>query len=126
MMAAELFGKPPEMVLPAACGIELIHCFSLVHDDLPCMDDDDYRRGKLTNHKVFGEGIAVLTGDALLVMGLDFVCQNNEIDGIDKNSVLQVLRRILYYWEQKKMWAGQVEDIKWNYEGDANDNAIIL
>src|SRR5690554_3154149 len=64
LMTAELLGESYELVLPAAAGIELIHSFSLVHDDLPCMDDDDYRRGKLTNHKVFGDGIAVLTGDA--------------------------------------------------------------
>src|SRR5258706_13548519 len=51
--------------MPLACAVECIHTYSLIHDDLPAMDDDDYRRGKLTNHKVFGEGIAVLAGDAL-------------------------------------------------------------
>ena len=116
IMAAELFGKSFETVMPAACGIELIHCFSLVHDDLPCMDDDDYRRGKLTNHKVFGEGIAVLTGDALLVMGLDFICQNAEIDGINKDSVLQILKMVLNMLGTKKMLGGQVEDINWKFQ----------
>ena len=53
-------------ILPAACAVELIHTYSLIHDDLPCMDDDDMRRGRQTSHKVFGEGIAVLAGDALL------------------------------------------------------------
>src|SRR5439155_15242081 len=52
--------------MPLACAVECIHTYSLVHDDLPAMDDDDFRRGKLTNHKVFGEGIAILAGDALL------------------------------------------------------------
>src|SRR5438093_1384476 len=52
--------------MPLACAVECIHTYSLIHDDLPCMDDDDFRRGKPTNHKVFGEGIAVLAGDALV------------------------------------------------------------
>lgn len=62
----ELFGSDLEKILPYATGIEMIHTYSLIHDDLPSMDNDDYRRGKLTNHKVYGEGIAVLAGDGLL------------------------------------------------------------
>src|SRR5262245_30248697 len=63
--AAACGGKEAE-AMPLACAIECVHTYSLIHDDLPAMDNDDYRRGKLTNHKVFGEGIAVLAGDALL------------------------------------------------------------
>ena len=67
LAAAEACGlEDPEKVLPAACVVELIHTYSLIHDDLPCMDDDDLRRGRPTSHKVFGEGMAVLAGDALL------------------------------------------------------------
>lgn len=66
IMACELFNGSINDVLPFACSIEMIHTYSLIHDDLPAMDNDDYRRGKLTNHKVFGEGFAVLAGDALL------------------------------------------------------------
>ena len=62
--AYELAGRCDGGILPPACGLELIHTYSLIHDDLPCMDDDDLRRGQPTNHKVFGEGIAVLAGDA--------------------------------------------------------------
>ncbi len=124
LMAAELLEKPFQLVLPTAAGIELIHCFSLVHDDLPCMDDDDYRRGKLTSHKVFGEGIAVLTGDALLVMGLDFICQNSEVKGVDKNSVLQVVQKVLNMLGTNKMLGGQVEDINWQFQKQ-NSNSII-
>lgn len=113
LMTAELFDKPYQLVLPTAAGIELIHCFSLVHDDLPCMDDDDYRRGKLTNHKVFGEGMAVLTGDALLVMGLSFICRNTEVHGVSADSVLKVVQKILDMLGTKKMLGGQVEDINW-------------
>ena len=64
--ASEACGGNARAVLPAACAVEMIHTYSLIHDDLPCMDDDDLRRGKPTSHKMFGEGIAVLAGDALL------------------------------------------------------------
>ncbi len=64
--AAEACGGSIRGALPAACAVEMVHAYSLIHDDLPCMDDDDLRRGKLTSHKVFGEGMAVLAGDALL------------------------------------------------------------
>jgi geranylgeranyl diphosphate synthase, type II len=67
----ELCGKPDERILPPACGLELIHTYSLIHDDLPCMDDDDLRRGRPTNHKVFGEAMAVLAGDALLTLAFE-------------------------------------------------------
>lgn len=62
----ELCGGEAEKALPAACAIELIHTYSLIHDDLPCMDNDDFRRGKPTNHKVYGEAMALLAGDGLL------------------------------------------------------------
>lgn len=67
LVAAEACGlTDPAKIMPAACAVELIHTYSLIHDDLPCMDDDDLRRGRPTSHKVFGEGVAVLAGDALL------------------------------------------------------------
>ena len=62
---ARLNGLEPEKALPMACAVEMLHTYSLIHDDLPCMDNDDLRRGKPTNHKVFGESTAVLAGDAL-------------------------------------------------------------
>src|SRR5438093_11978468 len=62
--AAEACGGDAGNALPSACAVECVHTYSLIHDDLPCMDDDDFRRGKPTSHKVFGEGIAVLAGDA--------------------------------------------------------------
>ncbi|MDP4085590.1 MAG: polyprenyl synthetase family protein [Bacillota bacterium] len=67
------FGQDPKKGLLAACAIEMIHTYSLIHDDLPCMDDDDLRRGKPTNHKVFGEAVAVLAGDALLTYSFEVV-----------------------------------------------------
>src|SRR5882724_3937413 len=66
LAGAEICGKSPEIALPAAAAMEMIHTYSLVHDDLPAMDDDDLRRGRPTSHKVYGEAIAILAGDALL------------------------------------------------------------
>lgn len=71
LAAAAACGGDEKNALPLACAVECIHTYSLVHDDLPAMDNDDYRRGKLTNHKVFGEGIAVLAGDALLTQAFE-------------------------------------------------------
>ena len=68
LAAAEVLGESPEPRLPAAAALEMIHTYSLIHDDLPAMDDDDLRRGKPTCHKVFGEAIAILAGDALLTL----------------------------------------------------------
>ena len=71
MAACEAVGGRAEAVIPAACAMEMIHTYSLIHDDLPAMDDDDYRRGRLTCHKVFGEAMAILAGDALLTEAFD-------------------------------------------------------
>ena len=76
LMACEACGGDSEAALPAACALEMIHTYSLIHDDLPAMDDDDYRRGRLTNHKVFGEAMAILAGDALLTLAFEVVARD--------------------------------------------------
>ncbi len=73
-----LFGGEDAAALPFACAVEMIHTYSLIHDDLPCMDDDDLRRGKPTNHKVFGEAIALLAGDSLLTGAFEAAASNTE------------------------------------------------
>ena len=88
---AEAVGGQMADVMPTACCFELIHTYSLVHDDLPAMDNDDYRRGRLTNHKVFGEAMAVLAGDALLTQALGLVSVNF---GLGKASA-EVFPRVL-------------------------------
>src|SRR6187401_726007 len=75
LAAAQACGGRAADALPVACAVECIHTYSLVHDDLPAMDNDDYRRGKLTNHKVFGEGLAILAGDALLTQAFEIAAQ---------------------------------------------------
>lgn len=89
LMTCELFSGCEEEVLPFACCIEMIHTYSLIHDDLPAMDNDDLRRGKPTNHKVFGEGYAVLAGDALLNHAFE-----NMIGIIVKNPRVEYIRAI--------------------------------
>src|SRR5262245_16583639 len=71
--AAETVGGTAEDVLPVACGLECIHTYSMIHDDLPALDNDDYRRSQLTNHKVFGEANAILAGDALLTFAFELM-----------------------------------------------------
>lgn len=78
----EMYSKDIEKVFPAACALEMVHTFSLIHDDLPSMDDDDYRRGKLTNHKVFGEAIAILAGDALCVEAFGLLAKTGNVEAI--------------------------------------------
>ena len=82
--AYRLFGGEDDIIEPFMAAIEMIHTYSLVHDDLPCMDDDDYRRGRRTTHKVYGEGMAVLAGDALLNYAFETACK-----AFDKLNVLQ-------------------------------------
>ena len=73
LASCELMGGSVAMAMPTACALEMIHTMSLIHDDLPAMDNDDYRRGKLTNHKVYGDDIAILAGDGLLAYAFEYV-----------------------------------------------------
>ena len=124
--AAELFGKDSENVIRAACGIELIHTFSLIHDDLPCIDNDDFRRGKPSNHKVFGEAIALLAGDALLISGFDLIIKNSEVKEIKKQSILKLIKEISFYIGTENMLGGQVEDINLKNEDTKKEDLINL
>ncbi|MCJ7814187.1 MAG: polyprenyl synthetase family protein, partial [Candidatus Atribacteria bacterium] len=116
LATAELFEKDTNSVINAACGIELIHTFSLIHDDLPCIDNDDFRRGKPSNHKVFGEAIAVLAGDALLVLGFDLIIKNSDVKEIKKQSILKLIKEAVFYIGTENMLGGQVEDITFKNE----------
>ncbi|MCP9453488.1 MAG: polyprenyl synthetase family protein, partial [Nitrospira sp.] len=81
--AAEAVGGDAPGLMAVACSLELIHTYSLIHDDLPAMDNDDFRRGKPTNHKVYGEAIAILTGDALLTMAFEWISRPQHITRCD-------------------------------------------
>ncbi len=109
---AEVVGAAPGVVMPTACALELIHTYSLIHDDLPAMDDDDYRRGRLTNHKVFGDAIAILAGDALLTYAFQLVAQNAALPGVDPKVVCDVVAEIAGAAGTIGMVGGQVVDIE--------------
>ena len=95
--------------MPLACAVECIHTYSLIHDDLPAMDNDDYRRGKLTNHKVFGEGIAVLAGDALLTQAFEIAAQ---CKGWRRYPHQQILLELTRAAGSLQLIAGQVADLE--------------
>ncbi|MGF7185809.1 geranylgeranyl diphosphate synthase type II [Desulfitispora alkaliphila] len=109
--SSEAVGFNAEKVMPTACALELIHTYSLVHDDLPAMDDDDYRRGKLTNHKVYGEATAILTGDALLTKAFELIAFNATL-GINEKNIIKVLGEISSAAGSQGMVGGQVVDMQ--------------
>lgn len=110
--AALLGGGSREDAIPAACAIEMIHSYSLVHDDLPCMDDDDFRRGKPTCHKVYGEANAVLTGDALLTAAFELLSQNAQASEVDLGRTIRVISEIARAAGSRGMIGGQVIDLE--------------
>ena len=109
---AEAVGGAAESVMPAACALELIHTYSLIHDDLPAMDDDDYRRGRLTNHKVFGEAVAILAGDALLTDAFRLIAENAARVATDATVVRDVIVEVVEAASTRGMVGGQVVDIE--------------
>jgi len=100
-----------EKAYGAACAIEYIHTYSLIHDDLPAMDNDDFRRGKPTNHKVFGEGMAILAGDALLTQSFGFVTDMAKKGYISAAVAIDIIDDLVKYAGAKGMVGGQVADI---------------
>jgi geranylgeranyl diphosphate synthase type II len=101
LAACEAVGGKPSAAMPLACAVECIHTYSLIHDDLPCMDDDDFRRGKPTNHKVFGEGIAVLAGDALLTHAFALAASEG-----------RYVKELAFAAGSLRLIAGQVQDLE--------------
>lgn len=109
LASCELFGGTLEMAMPTACAMEMIHTMSLIHDDLPAMDNDDYRRGKLTNHKVYGDDIAILAGDGLLSYAFEFIASRTE--NVPPQRVLQVISRLGHAVGATGLVGGQVVDL---------------
>ena len=105
------FGVDVERGIPAAVAIEMIHTYSLIHDDLPCMDDDDLRRGKPTNHKVFGEAVAVLAGDALLTYSFQIIAEMNHPD-VTPEMKLELIAEISKSSGAEGMVGGQIADME--------------
>ncbi len=116
MAAADAAGGDGRNYLPVACALEMIHTYSLIHDDLPAMDDDDYRRGKPTNHKVYGEGMAILAGDGLLTAAFEAMLRQT---GVEPATLLQVAREVAEGAGAGGMVGGQAVDLL--SEGQAID-----
>ncbi len=113
MAGAEAVGGEGQHVLPVACALELIHTYSLIHDDLPLMDDDDLRRGKPTNHKVFGDAIALLAGDGLLTEAFSLMTSPVTTGEIAPDRLLEAIRMISGAAGPGGMVGGQVVDMQW-------------
>ena len=117
---AEAVGKEGKTILPFACSLELIHTYSLIHDDLPVMDNDDLRRGKPTSHKVFGEAVALLAGDGLLTEAFRLMAGTS---GVDPRALLKVIRLVGSAAGYQGMVGGQVVDIQ--SEGKPVDPSLV-
>jgi geranylgeranyl diphosphate synthase, type II len=122
LATCELMGGSIEMALPTACALEMIHTMSLIHDDLPAMDNDDYRRGKLTNHKVYGEDIAILAGDGLLAYAFEYVASHTR--DVPPLQVIEVLGRLGRTVGAAGLVGGQVLDLE--SEGKTDISAETL
>jgi geranylgeranyl diphosphate synthase, type II len=107
--ACEMVGGTAEMAMPTACALEMVHTMSLIHDDLPSMDNDDYRRGRLTNHKVYGDDVAILAGDALLTYAFEHIAAETKIVSADR--VLEVIRRLGKAVGAAGLVGGQIVDL---------------
>lgn len=111
LAATEAVGGETEAILPAACAIECVHTYSMIHDDLPAMDDDDVRRGKPTNHVVYGEAMAILAGDALLTHAFELLSRAPLVDRFSASVLLQVHQCLASASGGFGMIGGQVIDI---------------
>lgn len=123
MAAAEACGENPVKVLAAACAVEMVHTYSLIHDDLPTMDNDDLRRGKPTSHKVFGEAMAILTGDALLTQAFECISKNGKGRGHEVSRAIFSLARGA---GSGGMVGGQVADLEAEGVSPKNPKARAL
>ena len=110
--AAQALGYDRDAMLPFAASLEFVHTYSLIHDDLPAMDDDDYRRGRLTNHKVYGDGMAILAGDALLTMAFELCSQVDGTEDFSAAQQLAIVRELASGSGHQGMVGGQVMDIQ--------------
>ncbi|MGE4590069.1 MAG: polyprenyl synthetase family protein [Acidaminococcaceae bacterium] len=117
MATADAIGSHGYNYLPVACGLEMIHTYSLIHDDLPLMDNDDYRRGRLTNHKVYGDAMALLAGDALLTLAFEVMLEQKNVNS---DVLVETIREVAMCAGNYGMVGGQALDI------DAEGNEISI
>jgi geranylgeranyl diphosphate synthase type II len=118
LASCELVGGRLDVAMPTACALEMIHTMSLIHDDLPAMDNDDYRRGRLTNHKVYGEDVAILAGDALLTYAFEHVATQTQ--GASPERVLRVIAGLGKAVGGEGLVGGQIVDLASEGNPDVN------
>ncbi len=123
LLFCELCGEDAVKALPFACAVEMIHTYSLIHDDMPCMDDDDYRRGKPSNHKVYGEDIATLSGDALQSLAFEIMLCEKTVEQVSAEKAVKAAHALAKYCGVLGMVGGQVIDIE--SEGKNADIEIL-
>ena len=124
LATCELFGGTKAMAMPTACALEMIHTMSLIHDDLPAMDNDDYRRGKLTNHKVYGEDIAILAGDGLLAHAFEHVAL--ETYNVPPKQIIRVIANLGKAVGAAGLVGGQVMDLESEGKTDLDADTLTF
>lgn len=126
LATCELLGGSLELALPTACAMEMVHTMSLIHDDLPSMDNDDFRRGQLTNHKVYGEAMAILAGDALLAYAFEYLVERTLITAPDlpPSRILQVVSRLGRAVSAAGLVGGQVVDLACEGLSDVSETTL--
>ncbi len=112
LLFCELCGEDVKKALPYACAVEMIHTYSLIHDDLPCMDDDDYRRGRPSNHKVYGDDIATLAGDAMQSLAFEIMLSHSAVSLVTSDCAVKAAYTLASYCGTLGMVGGQVIDIQ--------------
>jgi geranylgeranyl diphosphate synthase type II len=122
LASCELMGGTIEMAMPTACSLEMIHTMSLIHDDLPAMDNDDYRRGRLTNHKVYGDDIAILAGDGLLSYAFENIASRTE--NVPPQQVLKVIAYLGKAVGAEGLVGGQVVDLECEGKLDVSEETL--
>ncbi len=118
LATCEMAGGSIDAAMPTACALEMIHTMSLIHDDLPAMDNDDYRRGRLTNHKVYGEDIAILAGDGLLAYAFEYIAAHTQ--NVPAQQVLQVIAHLGRAAGAAGLVGGQVVDLESEGKSDVS------
>lgn len=126
LSAAPVAGGDPEVAMPAACAVEMIHIYSLIHDDLPAMDDDDLRRGRPTSHKVFGEAMAILAGDALLTLAFEVMGELARDPRVGPDRAARAVVELARAAGPVGMVAGQVLDLEWEGREAAPDDLVAI
>ena len=124
LATCELTGGSTEIAMPTACALEMIHTMSLIHDDLPAMDNDDYRRGKLTNHKVYGEDIAILAGDGLLAYAFEYVA--TQTHNVPTERIVKVIARLGCTVGAAGLVGGQVLDLESEGKPDISSQTLTF